>query len=75
MGADLLEFAVLQVADVVSGRKNFKTAVKNVERQSLGKKLEREGKREAFQSKIWSKAVGHAETFLLTSQFNNDRSK
>ena len=31
--------------------------------------------REAFQSKIWSKAVGHAETFLIKLQTKNDRSK
>ncbi len=35
MGADLLEFAVPEVADVVSGMKNFKTAAKSVGRQTL----------------------------------------
>ena len=30
VGADLLEFAVPEVADVVSGKKNFKTAAKSV---------------------------------------------
>ena len=39
VGADLLEFAVPEVADVVSGRKNFKTAVKSVGRQILRKQL------------------------------------
>ena len=39
VGADLLEFAVPEVADVVSGRKNFKTAAKNVGRQTLRKQL------------------------------------
>ena len=39
VGADLLEFAVPEVADVVSGKKNFKTAVKNVGRQTLRKQL------------------------------------
>ena len=39
VGADLLEFAVPEVADVVSGKKNFKTADKNVGRQTLRKKL------------------------------------
>ena len=34
-GADLLEIAVPQVADVVSGEKNFKTAAKSVGRQTL----------------------------------------
>ena len=37
LGADLLEFAVPEVADVVSGKKNLKTAVKNVGRQTLRK--------------------------------------
>ena len=39
VGADLLEFAVPEVADVVSGKKNFKTAAKSVGRQTLRKKL------------------------------------
>ena len=39
VGADLLEFAVPEVADVVSGKKNFKTAAKNVGRQTLRKQL------------------------------------
>ena len=38
-GADLLEFAVPEVADVVSGKKNFKTAAKSVGRQTLRKQL------------------------------------
>ena len=44
VGADLLEFAVPEVADVVSGKKNFKTAAKSVGRQTLRKQL-REGSR------------------------------
>ena len=39
VGADLLEFAVPEIAEVVSGRKNFKTAAKSVERQTLRKQL------------------------------------
>ena len=39
VGADLLEFGVPEVADVVSGRKNFKTAAKSVRRQTLRKLL------------------------------------
>ena len=34
IGADLLEFAVPEIAEVVSGRKNFKTAAKSVGRQT-----------------------------------------
>ena len=44
VGADLLEFAVPEIAEVVSGRKNFKTAGKSVGRQTLRKQL-REGSR------------------------------
>ena len=39
VGADLLEFAVPEVADVVSGQKNFKTAAKSVGRQTLRREL------------------------------------
>ena len=39
VGADLLEFAVPENAEVVSGRKNFKTAAKSVGRQTLRKQL------------------------------------
>ena len=37
VGAVLLEFAVPEVADVVSGKKNFKTAAKSVGRQTMRK--------------------------------------
>ena len=39
LGADLLEFAVPEIAEVVSGRKNFKTAAKSVGRHTLRKQL------------------------------------
>ena len=39
VGADLLEFAVPEIAEVVSGRKIFKTAAKSVGRQTLRKQL------------------------------------
>ena len=39
VGADLLEIAAPEVADVVSGRKNFITAAKSVGRQTLRKQL------------------------------------
>ena len=39
VGADLLEFAVPEVADFVSGKKNFKSAVKSVGRKTLRKQL------------------------------------
>ena len=39
VGADLLEIAVPEIAEVVSGRKNIKTAAKGVGRQTLRKQL------------------------------------
>ena len=39
VGADLLEFAVPEVVDVVCGKKNLKTAAKSVGRQTLRKEL------------------------------------
>ena len=39
VGADLLEFAVPEVADVVSGKKNFEIAAKSVGGQTLRKQL------------------------------------
>ena len=39
VGADMLKFAVPESAEVVSGRKNFKTAAKIVGRQTLRKQL------------------------------------
>ena len=39
VAADLLEFAVPEIAEVVSGRKKFKTAAKCVGRQTLRKQL------------------------------------
>ena len=39
VGADFSEFAAPEIAEVVSGRKNFKTAAKSVGRQTLRKQL------------------------------------
>ena len=35
VSVDLLEFAVTEIAEVVSGRKNFQTAAKSMGRQTL----------------------------------------
>ena len=51
VGADLLEFAVPEIAEVVSGRKNFKTAAKSVGKQTLKKQLG-EGSRKRTVSRI-----------------------
>ena len=39
VGVDLLEIAMPEIAEVVSGRKNFKTAAKSVGKQTLEKQL------------------------------------
>ena len=44
-GADLLDFAVPEIAEVVSGRKNFMTAAKSEGRQTLRKQLGEESRR------------------------------
>ena len=65
VGADLLEFAVPEIAEVVSGRKNFKSAAKSVGKKTL-KKLLGEGKNrgESFQQNLLNNPVGREETFL-----------
>ena len=46
VGADLLEFAVPEIGEVISGKKNLKTAAKSVGKQTLRKQLgEEEGSR------------------------------
>ena len=45
IGADMLEFAVPEIAEVVSGRKNFQTAAKSVGKKTLKKQLG-EGKKQ-----------------------------
>ena len=39
IGADMLEFAVPEIGEVVSGRKNFKTAAKSAGKKTLKKQL------------------------------------
>ena len=39
IGADMLEFAVPEIGEVVSGRKKFKTAAKSVGKKTLKKQL------------------------------------
>ena len=39
VGADLLEFAVPEIGEVISGRKSFKSAAKSVGKQTLKKQL------------------------------------
>ena len=75
IGADLLEFAVPDFAEVVSGKKNFKTAAKSVGKQTLRKQLG-SGRRErtairVIPTKSAKKSVGREETFLQTILINN----
>ena len=51
VGADLLEFAVPETAEVFSGRKNFKTAAKSVGKQTLKKQFG-EGSRKTTASRV-----------------------
>ena len=51
VGADLLEFAVPEIAEVLSGRKNFKTAAKSVGKQTLKKQMG-EGSRKKTASRV-----------------------
>ena len=46
IGADMLEFAVPEVGEVISGRESFKTAAKSVGKQTMRKQLG-EGSRSA----------------------------
>ena len=39
VGADLLEFAVPEIGEVITGRKSFKSAAKSVGKQTLRKQL------------------------------------
>ena len=57
VGADLLDFAVPQNADVVSGRKYFKKAAKNVGRQTRRKQLGSGSKKRSASRVIPTKSV------------------
>ena len=54
IGGDLLEFAVPEIAQVVSGRKNFKTAAKSVGRHTLRKQLGEGSRRKRSASRVIS---------------------
>ena len=51
IGADMLEFAVPEIAEVLSARKNFKTAAKSVGKKTLKKQLG-EGSRKRSASRV-----------------------
>ena len=68
VGADLLELAVPEIAVVVSGRKNIKTAAKTVGRQTLRKQLESGSRRmiasRVIPKKLHNKTIGREEIFF-----------
>ena len=68
VGADLLEFAAPENAEVVSDRKNFNTAAKSVGRQILRKQLDSGSWKmtasRVIPTKTAKKPVGREETFL-----------
>ena len=77
VGADLLEFAVPEIAEVVSGRKNLKTAAKSVGRQTLRKQLgqgegsrRRTGSRKRSASRVIPKSakqISRSRTDIFTN--------
>ena len=77
VGVDLLEFVVLEVAEIVRSRKQFKTAAKSVEKQNLRKQLvsgsgNQKATIEVKQTSrvIPTKSAKHT-TWLLTEVFAN----
>ena len=71
----MLAFAAPEIAEVLSGRKNFKTAAKSVGRQTSRKQLVVvAGKRlqtETFQQNLQNKSGGREETILQTFLINH----
>ena len=67
VGSDLLEFALPEIAEVVSCRENFKTIAKNVGRQTLRKQLGNDSRKniasKSLQQNLRNKSVGLEETF------------
>ena len=73
--ADLLEFAVPEVADVVSGKKSFKTVAKNVGRQTLRKQFGGGKQKRSIPVKNLKRSSRSRKVVFLILQINNDRSK
>ena len=75
VGADLLEFAVSELSEVVSGRKKIKTAAKSVGRQTLRKQLgsgsRKKVQAESFQQNLQNEPVAREEMFLQTFLISN----
>ena len=73
--ADLLEFAVPEEADVVSGKKKFKTAAKSVGRQTLGKQLGDAKQKRSFPAKKLKRSSRSRRDSFTNTEINNDKSK
>ena len=69
-GADLMDFVVPEIAEVVSGRKNIKTAAKSVGRQTLIKQL-RSGSRKRSASRVLPKKSAKQISQSRTDIFTN----
>ena len=73
VGADLLEFAVPEIAEVVSGRMKFKTAAKSVGRQTLRKQLG-SGSRKRTASRVIptkpAKQISRSQRDIFTNIFH-----
>ena len=70
VGADLLDFAVPEIAEVVSGRKNFKIAAKSVGKQTPKKQLG-EGSRKRTASRIFQTKSTEQSSRLRRDIFTN----
>ena len=80
IGADMLGFAVPEIADVASGKQNFKEAAKNVGRQFLKKNNSVVEVGNALRAMSFNLnprigTVGHAEICSLTLRRENDFTK
>ena len=72
VGADLLEYAVPEIAEVVGGRKNFKTAAKSVGRQTLRKQLAEGNRRTAGSRRKTTSRVIPTKTTKQSSWWRRD---
>ena len=76
MGAELLEVAVPEIADVVSGKKN-QTAAKSVARHTLKNKwivvAAKRLRTQSFQRSLRNKPVGHKKFFTNISHYSMQR--
>ena len=70
VGADLLEFAAPKIAEVVSGRKNFKATAKSVGRKTLRKQL-CNGNRKITASRVIPTTTAKQTSRLRRDTFTN----